>query len=55
MSLGISDGPIHDANYDQRTVTGLKFAIIDTAKGLEHYLSAQSYFDKAEQVLWSTS
>ncbi len=27
----------------------------DSAKALEHYQSAQSYFDKAEQVLWSTS
>ena len=27
----------------------------DSAKALEHYQSAQSYFDIAEQVLWSTS
>jgi len=27
----------------------------DSAKALEHYQSAQSYFDKAEQVLWSSN
>ena len=27
----------------------------DSAKALEHYQSAQTYIDKAEQVLWSTS
>lgn len=27
----------------------------DSAKALEHYQSAQSYFDIAEQFLWSTS
>jgi ribosomal protein S20 len=27
----------------------------DSAKALEHYQSAQSYIDKAQEVLWSTS
>jgi Tfp pilus assembly protein PilF len=27
----------------------------DSAKALEHYQSAQSYFDIAQEVLWSTS
>ena len=27
----------------------------DSAKALEHYQSAQAYFEIAEQVLWSTS